>query len=104
MARSTACSISAQASKRRPLRASERSTFHHGSMRHYRATLDQPIGMLGGKTPRACARTKAGRQKVAAWLKFLESESGRKRRAGDPLGSYDFGWMWAELGIADLRR
>ena len=27
-----------------------------------------------------------------------------KRGAGDPMGSYDFGWMWAELGIADLRR
>ncbi len=86
------------------MRASERSTFHHGSMRHYRATLDQPIGMLGGKTPRACARTRTGRQKVAAWLKFLESESSRKRGAGDPMGSYDFGWMWTELGIADLRR
>jgi hypothetical protein len=80
------------------------SIVHEAMDSHYRATLDQPIGMLGGKTPRACARTKAGRQKVAAWLKFLESESGRKRGAGDPLGSYDFGWMWTELGIADLRR
>jgi hypothetical protein len=71
---------------------------------HYRATLDQSIGMLGGKTPRACARTKAGRQKVAAWLKFLESESSRKQGPGDPMGSYDFAWMWIELGIADLRR
>ncbi len=80
------------------------SIVHEAMDSHYRATLDQPIGMLGGKTPRACARTKAGRQKVAAWLKFLESESGRKRGAGDPMGSYDFGWMWAELGVADLRR
>ncbi len=80
------------------------SIVHEAMDSHYRATLDQPIGMLGGKTPRACARTKAGRQKVAAWLKFLESESGRKQGAGDPLGSYDFGWMWTELGIADLRR
>ncbi len=80
------------------------SIVHEALDSHYRATLDQPIGMLGGKTPRACARTKAGRQKVAAWLKFLESESGRKRGTGDPMGSYDFGWMWTELGVADLRR
>ena len=72
--------------------------------RHYRAILDQPIGMLGGKTPRACARTEAGRQKVATWLKRLESGGGRARGAGDPMGSYDFGWMWTELGVADLRR
>ena len=64
-----------------------------------------PVGMLGGKTPRACARTKAGREKVAGWLKLLESQGSRRGRdAGDLMGSYDFGWMWTELGIADLRR
>ena len=72
---------------------------------HYSAALDQPLAMLGGKTPRACARTKAGRGKVTGWLKLLESESSRRGRdADDPIGFYDFGWMWTELGIADLRR
>ena len=80
------------------------SVVHEALNSHYRATLDQPLGMLGGKTPRACARTKAGREKVAGWLKVLESESSRRRDADDPMGSYDFGWMWTELGIADLRR
>lgn len=80
------------------------SIVHETLDSHYRAALDQPIGMLGGKTPRACARTKTGREKVAAWLKVLEGESSRRQGAGDPMGSYDFGWMWTELGIADLRR
>ena len=71
---------------------------------HYRAVLDQPLGVLGGKTPRACARTRAGRERVAGWLKLLESQSRRGRDPDDPMGSYDFGWMWAELGVADLRR
>ena len=71
---------------------------------HYRAVLDQPIDMLGGKTPRACARTRAGRERVAGWLKLLESQSRRGRDPDDLMGSYDFGWMWAELGVADLRR
>ncbi len=81
------------------------SVVHEALDGHYRAALDQPLGMLGGKTPRACARTKAGREKVAGWLKFLEGQSSRRGRdADDPMGSYDFGWMWTELGIADLRR
>lgn len=77
---------------------------HEGLSGHYRAALDQPVGMLGDKTPRASVRSKAGREKVAVWLKFLESESRRSRVPGDPMSSYDFGWIWTELGITDLRR
>ena len=78
---------------------------HEGLDRHYRDTLDRPVGMLGGRTPRACARSKAGRDRLAEWLKFLERENGRAGRGeGDPMRSYDFGWIWDELGIADLRR
>jgi hypothetical protein len=80
------------------------SLVHEGLSGHYRAALDQPVGMLGDKTPRASVRSKTGREKVAVWLKFLESESRRSRAPGDPMASYDFGWMWAELGITDLRR
>ncbi len=83
-----------------------RASIVHDSLdSHYRAALDQPLGMLGGKTPRACARAKAGREKVAGWLKFLENQSGRPGRdADDPMASYDFSWLWTELGVADLRR
>ncbi len=78
---------------------------HESLDRHYRDTFDRPVGMLGGKTPRTCARSKAGRDRLAEWLKFLERENGRVGHGeSDPMRSYDFGWMWDELGIADLRR
>jgi hypothetical protein len=40
---------------------------------------------------------------VVNWLKTLENHSS-KRPAGDPIGEYDFGWMWQELGVTELRR
>jgi hypothetical protein len=42
---------------------------------HYRRVLDEPIPALGGKSPRAAAKTPKGREKVAAWLKLLENHS-----------------------------
>ena len=72
--------------------------------KHYRQILDQPVGMLDDLTPRAAAKTKKGREKLVAWLKFLENQTERHHGAGDPLGSYDFSWMWTELGVADLRQ
>ena len=56
----------------------------------------------GGKTPRQAARSKKGRQAVANWLKTLELTSARLP-ADDPMRDYDYGWMWRELGVADLR-
>jgi hypothetical protein len=58
--------------------------------------------MLGGKSPRQAVRSKAGRQKVVEWLKYLENASQRRARDGT-MPAYDFGWMWEKLGIADLR-
>jgi hypothetical protein len=76
----------------------------HGLMdKQYQATLDQPVGMLDGLTPRQAVRRKAGRQKVAAWLKYLENQTAKVPDPADPMASYDFGWMWRELGVADLR-
>ncbi|HEX6012797.1 MAG TPA: hypothetical protein VFY87_13575 [Geminicoccaceae bacterium] len=70
---------------------------------HYRGVLSEPVSMLGGKSPRQAARSKAGRQKVAEWLKYLENQTAR-RAGADSMPAYDFGWMWEELKIADLRR
>jgi hypothetical protein len=44
-----------------------------------------------------------GREKVVVWLKTLENHSA-KRPVGDPIGEYDFGWMWRELGVEALRQ
>jgi hypothetical protein len=45
---------------------------------------------------------KAGRKKVAMWLKYLESPN--QRDSSNPMASYDFGCKWKELGVDDLRR
>ena len=69
----------------------------------YAKTLDEPVPALGHKTPRALARTKAGRTKVADWLKYIENGAA-KSGSGDPMASYDFTWMWEELELSELRR
>jgi hypothetical protein len=81
----------------------ERALIRQSLEDHYRHILDQPIPSLGGKSPRAAAKTPKGREKVVAWLKTLENHSA-KRPAGDPIGEYDFGWMWRELGVDALRQ
>lgn len=65
--------------------------------RHYRGWVDTPLPALGGRTPRAAAASKAGRPRLVALLKEMESRAARERLAGRP--AYDFGWMWGELGV-----
>jgi len=72
--------------------------------KHYRAQLDQPVPALGDVSPREAARTASGRNKLVAWLKYLENGTAGQKAAGDPMGDYDFGWMWAELGVEALRK
>ncbi len=69
---------------------------------HYRETLDAPVPALGGKSPRQAVRSAAGREKVIEWLKLLENRSAGHR--GGPIADYDFGWMWAELGLQGQRK
>ena len=69
---------------------------------HYRRTLDDKVPMLGNRTPRECARTKAGRRKLVAWLKYLENAE-LHRAAGQGEEPHDFGWMWRELGVEEER-
>lgn len=70
--------------------------------RHYRETLDAPIPALGGKSPRAAVRTAAGWKKVVEWLKYLEN--GSARHGDGPIADYDYGWMWEDLELAELRK
>lgn len=69
--------------------------------RHYREVLDQPVPALGNETPRAAVKTDSGRLKVADWLKLMENQTAKSDGA---MGSYNFGWLWTELGISELRR
>ena len=60
--------------------------------------------MLGNQTPRQAAKSAAGRQKVAEWLKYLENQSAKQPNSADPMATYSFEWMWHELGVVDLRQ
>lgn len=67
--------------------------------RHYRQALDEPIPMLGDRSPRECVQDAAGSAEVVAWLKYLENHEQRQaRRTG--AAPYDFAWMWQELGLS----
>ena len=81
----------------------ERHIIHQGLTAHYRRTLDEPIPSRGNQSPRKAAKTRKGREKVIAWLKMLENHSAQQGR-DDPVGSYDFTWIWKELGLGDERR
>lgn len=70
----------------------------------YRRTLDEPVPMLGGLSPRAASASHDTRARVADWLKYLENQAGKTQVRDDPMASYDFTWMWRELGIENLRR
>lgn len=80
---------------------------HHLLDGQYRRTLDEPVPMLGGLSPRAAASDDT-RAKVVDWLKFIENQSGRARDPADPMASYDFTWMWTNSASqtcdADLYR
>ena len=81
----------------------ERSIVHQALTDHYRKTLDEPIPALGNQTPREAVKTAQGRKKVIAWLKMLENQSAQQGPE-DPMGAYDFTWLWRELGVGDERR
>jgi hypothetical protein len=65
--------------------------------RHYHTWLDRPVPALGNRTPRAAAQTKIWRPRLIDLLKRIENGTERGALAGRP--SYDFGWIWKELGL-----
>jgi hypothetical protein len=83
----------------------ERRAIVHDYMdRHYRDVLDQPVPMLGGETPRAAVKTDDGRIKVVDWLKMMENRTAKSAEPNSAMADYDFGWLWMELGLSELRR
>jgi hypothetical protein len=60
--------------------------------------------MLGNRSPRKAVKTDVGREKVVAWLKTLENHSANIGDPNDPMATYDFSWLWAELGVSALQR
>jgi hypothetical protein len=83
----------------------ERCAIIHDQMdRHYCSVLDEPVPMLGGETPRAAVKTESGRVKVAEWVKMMENRTARSGDHNSAMASYNFSWLWTELGISELRR
>lgn len=83
----------------------EKCAIIHDQMdRHYRSVLDEPVPALGGLTPRAAVKTDDGRIKVVEWLKMMENETAKSGARNSAMASYNFGWLWTELGLAGLRR
>jgi hypothetical protein len=90
-----------------PLNLSEeerRTIIRDGLDRHYRDLLDQPIPALGNKSPRAAVKTAKGRAKVVDWLKTLENHTAKFAGSNDEMATYNFTWLWTELGVNELRR
>jgi hypothetical protein len=81
-----------------------RTIIHGGLDRHYRDLLDQPIPALGNQSPRAAVKTAKGRAKVVDWLKTLENHTAKFAGSNDEMATYNFNWLWTELGVNDLRR
>jgi hypothetical protein len=80
----------------------EKQITHDYMDKHYRETLNAPLPALDGKSPRQAVRSAAGREKLVDWLKLLENRSDKQQNA--VLAEYDFGWMWAELGLQEYRK
>lgn len=74
--------------------------IHNILDQHYRQCLDEPIPALDNKTPRQCARSKKGREKVIEWLKYLENNE-QRRAASQGQAPYDSRWMWDELDLRE---
>jgi hypothetical protein len=82
----------------------EEQAIVHASLDHwYRQQLDEPIPMLGDVSPRNAVKSKAGREKVVAWLKRLDNHMAHMP-PDDPMASYETLWLWEDLGVADQRR
>ena len=65
---------------------------------HYRQVLDEPVPMLGNRTPRRAAKTKKGRAAVVEWLKGIENLESRSA-VEDGRRPVDLSWLWEELKI-----
>jgi hypothetical protein len=66
----------------------ERSAILHDSLnRHYRDLLDQPIPILGNKSP-----------------KTLENHAAKSAGRNGEIANYSFNWIWTKLGVAELKR
>lgn len=76
----------------------EAELLHTYYENHYRAWVDQPVPALDNLTPRQAAGDRRRHSKIIGLLKEFENRAAHDAREGRP--SYDFTWLWRELGLA----
>ena len=68
--------------------------------RLYANWADEPIQVLGNKTPREAIRTESGLERVKGLLRdYEENEIKQAKKQGRSIVSFDF--LWDELGIGE---
>ena len=82
----------------------QRRIIHESMDNHYRRVLDQAVPALGNMSPKAAVRTARGRARVVEWLKYMENQTLKYAGPNDAMATYDFGWLWTELGLGQFRR
>ena len=66
------------------------------------------VGVVGGRAAiskdQGLEERAQANEDDAGWLKHLENRSSSQLDANDPMATYDFTWIWRELGIENLRK
>lgn len=75
----------------------ERELMHQFIRDYYRNWADEPIPLLGNRTPRQAMQTKKGRLQVIELLKGYELEEERKRLRGEV--PFDYTFLWHSVGL-----
>ncbi|MDR3688313.1 MAG: hypothetical protein P4L46_02965 [Fimbriimonas sp.] len=75
--------------------------LHKTMFEKFMRTIDEVVPMLGA-SPRELVRSKAGREKVANWLKLIENSHAHAPKEFRQV-DFDFTPFWKELGLLEYR-
>ncbi len=83
---------------KRPPPEIEGQALHHFLRKHYENWTDEPLPVLGNRTPRESTKTAKGRGAVVDLLKSYEQHEARRAKR-DGNARFDFGFLWERLGL-----
>jgi hypothetical protein len=72
---------------------------HQAQFVGQRRRQQKPVGFV-----RTISVPGSQRRRAAGWLKMMENTTAKAADHNGALAIYDFGWLWNELGIDELRR
>lgn len=74
----------------------DEARFHEMMTLVYKKQLLMPVPELDNEVPKDLAKSAEGRDRLAQWLTSIEAEA----MQGEPAAqSYDYRWLWTELGV-----